>query len=237
MTVSAENIYSDGRYLANNPTWHEEDAPFKARHIARMLERNGLSFDRVAEVGCGTGAVLREVRKLVGPSAALWQGFDISTEAIGRARVHPESDGIDFQTVDFLALESTFDVLMMIDVFEHVPDYMGFLSACRTRAKYKIFHIPLDLHVSAALRDSYVAARNSVGHLHYFSESTARATLVDTGHRIVDCALTPGAVELFRHHPSVKRAVANVPRLAMGMISQSVSARLFGGYSLLVLAE
>jgi hypothetical protein len=78
-------------------------------------------------------------------------------------------------------------------VFEHVPDYIGFLEKCKPLAKYKIYHIPLDIHVSSVLRGSFVNARYSVGHLHYFSEESALATLKDTGHEIVDCFYTNGA--------------------------------------------
>ena len=232
-----KNIYSDGTYLAKNPTWHEEDAPFKARHIANILKRNKVRYSRVAEIGCGTGGVLRNLRKLTGRSDATWQGFDISSEALSLAECHPEKQDIIFRKEDLLVTDVYFDVLLVIDVFEHVPDYLGFLSQCKTRARYKIYHIPLDLHLLSVFRDSLGEARKLLGHLHYFSEGSAIATLVDTGHTIVDRSLTAGAVDLFWHHPSFRRALANIPRIATGLISQSYSARLFGGYSLLVLTE
>ncbi len=237
MEVMTKNIYTDGQYLSSNPTWHEEDAPFKAKYISKLLIKNSITFSSIAEIGCGTGGVLRNVRKLTGRMDAEWHGYDISEEAISLAQRHRESHGIIFQQADLLGLNKTFDVLLIIDVFEHVPDYLGFITSCRQKARYKIYHIPLDLHVSAALRDSFVNARKSVGHLHYFSEKTARATLNDTGHSLIDSSLTPGALELFRLHPKLKSAFANAPRFAFGLLSSSLSVRLFGGYSLLVLTE
>ena len=47
-------MYVTDEYQQNNPTWHEEDSPWKARQIERMVKRNGLPTDRVAEIGCGT---------------------------------------------------------------------------------------------------------------------------------------------------------------------------------------
>jgi 2-polyprenyl-3-methyl-5-hydroxy-6-metoxy-1,4-benzoquinol methylase len=230
-------IYNDGTYLSQNPTWHEEDSPFKARAIDSVLKKNRISFSNICEVGCGTGGVLRNLRKLVGNGDAKWSGFDISEEAIALAKRKPESGGIEFQNRDVFSLEESFDVMLVIDVFEHVPDYMGFVSKCREKAKYKVYHIPLDLHVSAALRDSYIVARKSVGHLHYFSQSTALATLLDTGHEVVDTMLTPGALELSKLHPSFKTSLANVPRRLLGAANASLAARLFGGYSLLALTK
>jgi SAM-dependent methyltransferase len=237
MSVVNANIYADGTYLANNPTWHEEDAPFKARHIAEIIRANNITFSSIAEIGCGTGGVLRNLRTLTGQAEANWQGFDISAEAIALAQRHADSGGISFRNEDLLKLQENFDVLLIVDVFEHVPDYMGFIEACGRKARYKIYHIPLELHASAAIRDSLTNARKDLGHLHYFSEKTAQATLQDTGHTIIDTMFTAGAVDLFKLHPSVKRAIANVPRLGVSLISTSLSSRLFGGYSLLVLTQ
>jgi hypothetical protein len=74
----------------------------------------------------------------------------------------------------------------MMDVFEHVDDYLGFLKLCKGRAKNTMFHIPLDISAQAVLRNQLIDSRNSVGHLHHFIKDTAIATLVDSGYEIVD---------------------------------------------------
>jgi SAM-dependent methyltransferase len=231
------DIYNNGEYISKNPSWHEEDSPFKAKYIHKMILENNLDFSSIVDVGCGSGTVLGCIRSLLGRSDVRLQGFDVSEEAIALASEKPELAGIDFKSGDFFESSEIFDILMANDVFEHVPDYLGFLEKSKQRAKYKIYHIPLDLHVSAALRDSYIKGRISVGHLHYFSERTALATLADTGHKVLSTKLTPGAIELYRHHPSFRRAVANLPRMLVGAINENMSARLFGGYSLLALTE
>lgn len=230
------NIYIDGMYATLNPTWHEEDSSFKAKYIAAILTKNGITFDTVAEIGCGSGAVLKNLSRLVNRPSVSWKGFDIAREPIIRAK-SDVLDEVEFHCQDLFKLDEKFDVLLAIDVLEHVPDYIGFLTQCRNKARYKIYHIPLDLHVSALLRDSLTNARESVGHLHYFTRSTAIATLVDTGHTIIDTQLTPGAIELVKLHPSLKRTIANLPRLVISQFNPELSTRLLGGHSLLVIAE
>ena len=126
---------------------------------------------------------------------------------------------------------------MAVDVFEHVPDYMGFLEKCRQKADYKIYHIPLDLHVSSVLRNAFITHRYSIGHIHYFTADSALATLRDTGHEIVNYFYTNGAFGVYQEHPSLKKAIANVPRWAISKFSTPFAARLLGGYSLLVLTK
>jgi hypothetical protein len=114
---------------------------------------------------------------------------------------------------------------------------MGFVAKCKSLAAFKIYHIPLDIHVSSVLRNTFEHTRQALGHLHSFTASSAIATLEDTGHTIVDYEYTNGAFGLFRQHPSIKKALANVPRLLLSFFSVPFSARLLGGYSLLVLAK
>lgn len=87
------------------------------------------------------------------------------------------------------------------------------------------------------MRDTLTIARNSVGHLHYFTASTALATLKDTGHEIVAYNYTSGATELFRKHMSIKRIAANIPRWLLSRVSVALAAKMLGGYSLLVLTK
>jgi cyclopropane fatty-acyl-phospholipid synthase-like methyltransferase len=221
-------------------SWHSEDAPWKALQISKIIERNNLQARCIVEIGCGSGKILEELAEKPYFKNVEFEGYDISPQAIEICR---KSLGkrCSFFCEDLLTSPRNaareIDILLAIDVFEHVPDYLGFIEKCKALAKYKVYHIPLDLHVSSVLRGSFVQARYSVGHLHYFSEESALATLKDTGHEIVDCFYTNGAFGLFKQHPSLKRAIANAPRWLVSLTSERLSARLLGGYSLMVLAK
>lgn len=124
---------------------------------------------------------------------------------------------------------------MAIDVFEHVEDYFGFLRSLREKGTYKVFHIPLDLSVQMVLRSSPILrTRSLVGHLHYFTKETALATLKDTGFIIVDYFYT-NASEL--PNRGWKADLLKIPRKLGFLIDQDLTARIFGGFSLMVLAK
>jgi SAM-dependent methyltransferase len=233
-----QNIYESGKYLEATKSWHAEDASWKAGQIKAILDGHALRLKSIAEIGCGSGAILNELSKLQEFSQARIKGFDISPQAIAMAR-SLGNDRIDFSQEDLLSDQNTdeFDALLVIDVLEHVPDYMGFAERCRRKATYKIYHIPLDIHVSSVMRNAFLAGRYTIGHIHYFTADSAIDTLKDTGHEILDCVYTNIAFGLFRQHPSFKKAVANVPRWLLSRFSQPLAARMFGGYSLLVLAR
>jgi SAM-dependent methyltransferase len=229
------NIYEDGAYLSENPSWHEEDSPWKAEQINTMLSRNPIPLKSVVEIGCGVGGVLAHLQRHL-PADSELHGFDISDAAIARAKLK-EREGLHFHHADLLAREESFDLLLIMDVIEHVPDYLGFLERCRQKARYKLYHIPLDIHVSSVLRGSFLRARASVGHIHYFTAESALATLRDTGHVVVDSFLTDGSASFPGMHLSNSQRLANIPRGIIAALSKPWAARLLGGYSLLVLTE
>lgn len=235
------NIYESGEYLrATGQTWHSEDSPWKAQQIMQIIDNNNLRPNRIAEIGCGAGQVLLELSKHASLRDTEFHGYDISPHAIELCR-KIDKVNLKFSCQNFLASDVSahdkFDILLIIDVFEHVPDYIAFVQQCKAKAIHKIFHIPLDIHVSSILRNSLLRSRNTVGHLHYFTADTAISTLQDAGHKIVDYSYTCGSMGLFRHHPSIKTAIANGPRWLFSKIDLPFTARVFGGYSLLVLTK
>ncbi|WP_173044817.1 class I SAM-dependent methyltransferase [Nitrospira sp. KM1] len=236
--MTNETLYTSGKYLETSQSWHAEDSPWKAKQISKVIRDNRLCPKQVAEIGCGAGLIINELSRVEELRDTQFWGYDISPFAIQLAKRH-ETSRVRFFCEDLFAEGNRehFDVLLAIDVYEHIPDYMGFLAKCRMKANYKIYHIPLDLHVSSVLRNVFLNNRYSMGHLHYFTADSAIATLKDTGHDVIDSFYTNPCMQLFREHPSVKRAIANVPRWLCSKISMSFSARIFGGYSLLVLAR
>ncbi|MBI3560683.1 MAG: class I SAM-dependent methyltransferase [Gammaproteobacteria bacterium] len=232
------NIYTSGEYLETTQTWHVEDSPWKSEQILKIMIKNGLHPNTVVEVGCGAGQILTELAKQTCLSEVHFSGYDISPQAIEISKKNV-GNNINFICQDFISDENIkdIDLLLAIDVFEHIQDYIGFISICKNKANYKIYHIPLDIHVSAVLRNSFLRSRYSKGHLHYFTADSAIATLKDTGHEIIDAIYTNASFWSFKQNPSIKKAIANSVRWGMSKISIPLAARILGGYSLLVIAR
>jgi len=229
-----EEIYQDGRYLdKTGGTWHLEDAQIKARYVQALVESHGLRPQQVCEVGCGAGGVLASLAK-AWPQTA-FRGFDISPQAVALAQTLTSSR-VSFELGDAFKDSRTFDLALILDVVEHVEDPFAFLRQCKRRARYKVFHIPLEISALSALRPAVlVRSWHDVGHIHPYSLEVARLSLKQTGHRILDSQLTPVWRQNTRR--SLFHAGANALRRSIEPFSQRWASRLLGGYSLLVLAE
>lgn len=232
---NAIDIYNSGTYLEKNPTWHIEDSPWKAKKIFDVLQHAKLPYNTICEIGCGAGEILIQLSKLLPPSTR-FTGYEISSQAYNMALAR-QTEQVKFINEDMLDDQNTsfYDILMVIDVFEHVDDYIGFLKNCKRKASYKIFHIPLELTAMNMLSSTkLLSARNKFGHLHHFSKETAIDTLKYIGYEIVTATYTNHSTELVR---SIKTRLMNIPRNCLSLISKDLSVRALGGCSLLVLAK
>jgi 2-polyprenyl-3-methyl-5-hydroxy-6-metoxy-1,4-benzoquinol methylase len=148
VSIDSESaVYRDGSYLKHNPSWHTEESPFKVRQILRMMRRQKLAPKSVCDIGCGAGLVLTELQPHL-PSECICWGYDVSPDALDMC-TRGGNGNLRFRLCDVRkdTCDTFFDLLLMLDVFEHVEDYIGLVRTVRSKAKLKLFHIPLDLSV------------------------------------------------------------------------------------------
>jgi SAM-dependent methyltransferase len=227
------SIYTDGAYLEKNPLWHIDESPFKVRQVLRMLHKNRLRPRTICEVGCGAGEVLRLLQEKM-DAHCLFCGYDISPQALDMCKSRANSR-LQFKLAEISQEEAFFDLMLVLDVTEHVEDYFGLLRRIRPKSDLKIFHIPLDLSVQAVMRKGgLLKRRENFGHIQYFTKETALQTLKDVGYELLDYFFTPRCIEL---GDELIQKAARLPRKICFAIHQDLTVRILGGYSLLVLAR
>lgn len=236
MKVSSNDIYVSGEYFKNNPNWDIADARWKTDVIFELLKKNKVKPKQVIEVGCGAGENLVELLKKEGSIEKL-SGYDISPQAIGLA-TKKVSDKISFYNEDITAKENVnTDLMLVIDVVEHVDDYYGFLRKLKKKSDWFIFHIPLDLSCRTVKKPHVLLQqRQSVGHIHYYTKEMVEWALQDTGYEIADWVYTKPVVDV-EPADSVKRFVKKILRNVSFAINKDWSAKKWGGYSMMILAK
>lgn len=235
--MKVENKYLDGTYLNNNSNWDREDAEWKADLVYHLLKSHSLEVNSICEVGCGSGDILRHLLGVF-PRAKLY-GYDISPQLLPFWNCSNDEilDRIHFNLGDFHEINTiTHDVLLMLDVFEHVRDPFTFLEMSRKHAHNFIFHIPLDLSsLGVARKNPLLNVRRKVGHLNFYTKDLALETLTDCGYTIIDWKYT--GASLNSPNRSLYTKLASVPRRVFYKFNKDVGVRVFGGETLLVLAK
>ena len=134
------------RFEALGASWWDASGPMKALHdinplrIAYLLrvakDRFGSEGDlplkglRILDIGCGAGVLSEPLARLGGTVT----GLDPGEANIAVARDHAEAAGLDIdyrcETVESLAAKpGTFDLVLAMEVVEHVADVAVFLGA------------------------------------------------------------------------------------------------------------
>ena len=235
-TNSSDNVsrYTTPGYFEKNPTWHVEDSPWKSKEILKIMTRNNLTPKTVCEVGCGAGEILVNLQQRMTP-AVVFDGYDISPYAHQLA-IKKANKNLRFHLEDITKEDVKYDLILLIDIVEHLEDPFRFLRDIKKKAPSKILRVPLDLSVQAAMRVTPIMrARALRGHLHYFNKETILATLHEVGYEVIDYFYSPGVLDLPAQN-WVAALSKPIVRFAY-LMNQDLTARFFGGISLMILTQ
>jgi SAM-dependent methyltransferase len=225
-------MYRNNQYLELHPGWDGEEAVLKAGWIRNMIDKHKLPLHEVLEAGCGSGRILAELSKHY--PDALFKGFDISPQAIDIAKQYESERVLFYEAALPGAFAGKADLLLLIDVLEHVPDYYGLLENLHSKAAHFIFHIPLDLSCRSLMKPQLLhQQRQASGHIHYFSKEMALWMLHDTGYQVIDWWYTK-PVDDSNPAAGVKRKTKKTLRNLSFNLSKEQAVKWWGGYSMLI---
>jgi len=196
-----EQLYLSGEYLRKNPSLHVEDSDWKAGIIAPFVDRFALIHSRsplkVLDVGGGAGVLLsmivERLRREAGRPVTKY-AIEFTPEMVEVQK----SNNPDLEHVEQGSIEATsfrakeFDLVLLIDVLEHLPNAETALREVRRIGRYAIVKIPLEdtLHfrLMNALRGGSLRrhAIESVGHVQSFSIATYRKAIHSVDGTILD---------------------------------------------------
>jgi len=227
-------MYTNGSYQDKNPGLHREDSAWKAEQVGSLLIKHQIHPSKIIEVGTGAGAILDQLSKNH-PQIQQLSGFDISPSAIAEAR-KIANNKLSFE-VGELPPGAHADLLLMLDVLEHVDDIYSFLRSLSNHAEHFIFHIPLDISLRTIMKPHIMLQqRRDVGHIHYFSKEMVLWAMKDSGYEIIDWKYTKPITDN-QPSPTFFRRLKKTLRNFSFNIHEDLSAKLWGGYSMLLLLK
>jgi SAM-dependent methyltransferase len=229
--------YAKGDYF-QDASRHNEDSPFKANAFLKLFrrwqEQTGQTVRSIVDVGCGSGDIIKLIVEALAKSGSKLEsakGYDVSPHV---RNLHHES--IKYVLGDFCESEERVDLVTLFDVFEHVPDPIGFIQRVAERCDLIAFHIPLENNLNVAFRNMFRAKLKNPGHLIFMDCPMALNLLALSGLTVLDYDYTFGFLTPSRNS-GLARKVARPIRNLLAKMSPWLVSKTIGGTSLIVMAR
>jgi len=137
-------------YIENNPMERINWAPKRLKRGEPFEWPNMIALNqtvasllgphkRIVEIGSGTGCFAYEAAQDPARSISC---VEPDPEAIAYARIHRSRPNISFELTQFTELTGRYDLVVAIDVIEHIKDYRRFLEKCVELAPCAILTTP-----------------------------------------------------------------------------------------------
>ena len=220
LVAPQHNFHYEGEYPEREIRWRSLCALDKVANLkATMAAAGAGETPGVLEVGCGTGAVLLEVKRAgIGASHC---GIDLADP-----NAHPDP-GVAEAGITIPFEDASFDLVYASHVLEHVPDERGFLAElARVAAKWLYVEVPCEVHVRTRVRDLQITL--NIGHINAYTPETLALTLSTAGLPPVDVQLFDHSDEVHAFRSSALKARAKaVMRRGLLAASPSLASRVF----------
>jgi SAM-dependent methyltransferase len=173
----------------NDPEKREEYSvvvDWKVQNLIRLLPA-GFSPENVLEVGCAFGVVLNKVCDRLNVKRRT--GVDISANNIEVAKkLYPECSFYRGTVEEFMKVipenipNGRYDLLVLSDIVEHVPDDVGFLMLAGQVSTYVILNLPLEK--SFTTRNRQYGEQDPSGHLRSYDVKDAEELVRKAGFKV-----------------------------------------------------
>lgn len=160
---------------------------WKVRKLVQLIPAD-FKAEIVLEVGCAFGVLLNNIADRLRLKARI--GVDISSKNIEAAKkLFP--DCIFFQGTfeEFISAQSVeikdsrFDLIVLSDIIEHLPDDLGFLKTVSNYSSFVLLNLPLEKSLSTRNRE--YGEQDPSGHLRCYDEAIAIQLVTKAGFEIV----------------------------------------------------
>ena len=193
------------------------------RHIQEDLVRVVTSLDvrSVLDVGCGSGENLAHLAALQRFDLA---GTDVSEEALALARRRAPSIRFSVLDIEREALAETFDLVMSVQVVEHLPaDVAAFRHMAAMTRKY-VF--------TSTMAGRMRPSEKFIGHVRNYSAPELRRKLVDAGLEVLWVRGWGFPLYSPLYRTLVEFLPSGPPRGRVGRFGRFVAAALYQVYRL-----
>jgi SAM-dependent methyltransferase len=167
---------------------YENIVRWKSEQLVKLIPAD-LTLNSILEIGCALGILLNNISERL--TIKRIYGLDISSKNIELAKtLYPESTFFQGTVEDFKVLISNgqvfpvFDLVVLSDVIEHIPDDLKFLKSVKEISTYVMINLPLEKCFKNRHRN--YGEDDPSGHLRCYDLGMALSLIDQAGFNIIN---------------------------------------------------
>ncbi|MES2770829.1 MAG: class I SAM-dependent methyltransferase [Pseudomonadota bacterium] len=232
----------------------------KAEAMLRLIPSPLLgSLRRLLDFGCGYGALILNLQRLLPTNIESALGIDFSEAAITVARARCDHPSLRYEKLPQLDIRDnmTFleehlsdgvDAILLIDLLEHVPDCRSLIAALAPFTRLFLIKLPVESSLldNYLLPKEYPSSTHSNGHLrefdannvHYFIRSLGLTPVFETLYRyesVDSFPPLPAGTSIKRRF--ARQLIKSIKTLLSWLLPTKLFLRLVGGGGYLCVAS
>jgi len=160
-----------------------QEISFKTEFLLKVIDQNK-QYDSILEVGCANGILIDMISKKLGVKGDVF-GIDISEKNISDASKRFPNIQFYEGTIEsfIMSHDKEFDLVVLSDIIEHVPDDLDFLKQVGVITKQVVINLPLEKSFNN--RNRNYGENDSSGHLRSYSYNDGVALIEKAGFEII----------------------------------------------------
>lgn len=246
-----KDLYTTDKYISLNPSLHSEDSLWKIEQIIPLIDayltQNSANSIVILDVGGGNGLILNSVARYIKEKynrKMIKYALDLSPGMLEQQKkMNPDLRVLANQDIRKTSFKNKeIDLVLMIDVLEHIDQYKDALQEINRIAKYAIFKVPLEDNLTRNM--SNVISRGKVkqktkdkyGHVVYFSFKRVKKEIEISGGKVISYHFTNVSEYLLKnpHHSEdmkFKDRVKNRVAALLFKLSPRLCSALFDDFA------
>jgi SAM-dependent methyltransferase len=239
-----KNIYTSGEYILKNPTLDVEDTTWKITKLTPLVDEFTNQFSKtkvkILDVGGGAGLFLKGISDyLRSKDIGVEQyALDLSMEMLRMQKENNPDITIFEGSIEKTSFEDKkMDIVLMIDVLEHIPNAVKALKELRRISEYVIFKVPLENNIyynflnlikAGGLRKDIC---EKVGHVNFYNFRNLKKQITSHAGKILSYSFTNVfeyylSHDYYRQIDTKERILYTLGKMTFG-ISPEACSRLF----------
>lgn len=195
------DLYLKDEYIKKNPSLHEEDSEWKIGKIIllidKLIKKNYINSNEInlLDVGGGAGLILKEISNYIERVYSIRvnrYALDLSPGMLAvQEKNNPSARLLNEDICRTSLRNKEIDIVLMIDVIEHIPDSVKALKELGRISRFAIFKVPIEDNLISNVWNFLKQGQprqnaiGTIGHINIYNPITLKHQIEQNGGSIL----------------------------------------------------